>query len=339
MRWRDLLLVSAWCAALPRLGVELAAPRRGAPTPGARRRAPHRWGEEPILHPARSRCDPTTEVLASTAGRPTRVRISASHPELPHAIRGSARWTIDLSNGHRPESLELVTPEGSVHHRCTYSAYQPIADGNWRPSRIVEERFAPGSSAFVQIVTTQILSGIGLPLDELGELPRGVARRCGRARLPQVLRHRTAAGRARGSRARRLRDAQVRRCQLRMSVGVGIAAPRYSVGDHRTCGCFVAGRADAVDLLLLPPPCVTVVGRRGDARAPAPRRATLASCAPSQVLQQVDSDRDEELFARSGCEARAHAVAHVEIPCTSGAAMEDPAELSAGMGEIDAGRG
>lgn len=114
----------------------------------------------------------TTEVLGSAGGNPTRVRVSASHPQLAPALRGTARWTIDLASGHHPESLELLTPGGEVHRRFTYSDWKPIVDGNWRPFRIVEERFAPGSSAPVQVVTTQILAGVGLPEDELGEVPR-----------------------------------------------------------------------------------------------------------------------------------------------------------------------
>ncbi|MBK9385513.1 MAG: thioredoxin domain-containing protein [Planctomycetes bacterium] len=111
------------------------------------------------------------------------------------------------------------------------------------------------------------------------------------------------------------------------------------VDDYRTYGYFVAGYARAVDLLFHPPLCVTVVGRRGDAATQALRQAALASYVPSLVVQQFDPERDEKLLARSGCEARAQAVAYVEIPRTSQAAVEDPAELPAAMREIDAGRG
>lgn len=108
--------------------------------------------------------------------------------------------------------------------------------------------------------------------------------------------------------------------------------------DYRTYGYFVAGYARAVDLLFHPPLCVTVVGRRGDATTQALRQAALASYVPSLVVQQFDPERDASLLGRSGCEARERPVAYVEIPRTSQALVEDPAELPAAMREIDAGR-
>lgn len=108
--------------------------------------------------------------------------------------------------------------------------------------------------------------------------------------------------------------------------------------DYRTYGYFVAGYARAVDLLFHPPLCVTIVGRRSDERTRALRQTALSAYLPSLVVQVFDPERDEQLLARSGCDARANPTAYVEIPRTSQALIEDPTALLAAMREVDASR-
>lgn len=81
--------------------------------------------------------------------------------------------------------------------------------------------------------------------------------------------------------------------------------------DYRRYGHHVAAYARAVDLLLLPPVHVTIVGPRDGELTRALRHVALRPYVANRIVQTVDPDRDAELFERTGLprperEARAY---------------------------------
>ena len=70
--------------------------------------------------------------------------------------------------------------------------------------------------------------------------------------------------------------------------------------DYRRYGHHVAAYARAVNLLLLPPLHVTVVGPRDADRTRELRRAALEPYVANRVVQTIDPDQDRELFERTG---------------------------------------
>jgi len=70
--------------------------------------------------------------------------------------------------------------------------------------------------------------------------------------------------------------------------------------DYRRYGHHVAAFARAVNLLVLPPVHVTIVGARDARRTVDLRRAALRPYVANRIVQTIDPDRDEELFARTG---------------------------------------
>lgn len=70
--------------------------------------------------------------------------------------------------------------------------------------------------------------------------------------------------------------------------------------DHRRYGHHVAAYARAIDLLLLPPVHVTIVGERDAEQTKALRHAALRPYVANRLVQTIDPERDPALFERAG---------------------------------------
>ncbi|MCB9892283.1 MAG: thioredoxin domain-containing protein [Planctomycetes bacterium] len=107
------------------------------------------------------------------------------------------------------------------------------------------------------------------------------------------------------------------------------------VRDYKGYGIFVAGYARAVDLILSPPLCVTIVGSRSHETTRELRRAAFSIYVPSRIVQVLDPEVDPELFAKSGYEAHDRPTAYLEIPQRGEAQAFDPFELPDIMRKLD----
>jgi hypothetical protein len=151
---------SAWASSSSRRNLNKAALAPFAP-------GLQGWVQNPFLIPLVPGYSYTTTTLSTN---PSIIQIDGCLSELtPASMRGSVRWIV--TSGH-PSQLELRMPDGQVHTRFTYSNYQPIDSGNWRPFGVVEERFVPGSIDPWMTNTTVISAPTVLTAEEVASIPR-----------------------------------------------------------------------------------------------------------------------------------------------------------------------
>lgn len=108
--------------------------------------------------------------------------------------------------------------------------------------------------------------------------------------------------------------------------------------DHRRYGHHVAAYARAIDLLLLPPVHVTIVGERDAELTRALRHAALRPYVANRLVQTIDPERDPALFERAGLprpDSAQEARAYVDQGYESYAETSRPERLPALMARAE----
>lgn len=108
--------------------------------------------------------------------------------------------------------------------------------------------------------------------------------------------------------------------------------------DYKEYGYYVAAYGRAVDLVFYPPLRVTVLGDRESEQSGALRGAALVTYMPSRMVQMLDPKHDPVLIERTGYEVGESPRAYLSVGGTEKGVAEDPEELLAKMGAIEAER-